>query len=208
MSETDLDEREKERELSLARFEVEEIDNAALKDNEDEELEERYQKMSNSRKIAEALGNVHVLTGYDQECGAAVPRAELCVKLNSVSAYDGALSELAGMLMDIDGLLNDFNRWVSDYLSDLEFDQSDFLQVEERLNTINRLKDKYGSTISEILLYKENRQEELERLLDADAYREKLAKELQEARAGLELVCARATTNAQKRGEKAGKAFY
>ena len=72
-------------------------------------------------------------------------------ELNSVSAYDSVLDEMAVMLTDIDGLLNDFNRSVSDYLSDLEFDQNDFLQVEERLNTINRLKDKYGSTIEEIL---------------------------------------------------------
>ena len=172
LAETNLDERGKERELSLARFEVEEIDNAALKDNEDEELEERYQKMSNSRKIAEALGNVHVLTGYDQECGAGGAAGRALRELNSVSAYDGALSDMAGMLMDID-----------------------------------RLKDKYGSTIKEILLYKENRQEELERLLDADAYREKLAKELQEARTGLEHVCARATKMRKSAGKKLAKLF-
>ena len=147
LAETDLDEREKERQLSLARFEVEEIENASLKAGEDEELEKQYQKMSNSRKIAENLGNVHILTGYDQEgsAGEAVGRA--LRELNSVSAYDSVLDEMAVMLTDIDGLLNDFNRSVSDYLSDLEFDQNDFLQVEERLNTINRLKDKYGSTI-------------------------------------------------------------
>ena len=66
-------------------------------------------------------------------------------------------------------LLNDFNRSVSDYLPIWNLIKNDFLQVEERLNTINRLKDKYGSTIEEILLYKENREEELQRLIDADA---------------------------------------
>ena len=66
LAETDLDEREKERQLSLARFEVEEIENASLKAGEDEELEKQYQKMSNSGKIAENLGIVHILTGYDQ----------------------------------------------------------------------------------------------------------------------------------------------
>ncbi|WP_321025259.1 AAA family ATPase, partial [Eisenbergiella tayi] len=86
LAETDLDEREKERQLSLARFEVEEIENASLKAGEDEELEKQYQKMSNSRKIAENLGIVHILTGYDQEgsAGEAVGRA--LRELNSVSA--------------------------------------------------------------------------------------------------------------------------
>ena len=207
LAETDLDEREKERQLSLARFEVEEIENASLKAGEDEELEKQYQKMSNSRKIAENLGNVHILTGYDQEgsAGEAVGRA--LRELNSVSAYDSVLDEMAVMLTDIDGLLNDFNRSVSDYLSDLEFDQNDFLQVEERLNTINRLKDKYGSTIEEILLYKENREEELQRLIDADAYRDKLKAQLRDARGALELVCTRATEIRKKAGKKLAKLF-
>ena len=207
LAETDLDEREKERQLSLARFEVEEIENASLKAGEDEELEKQYQKMSNSRKIAENLGNVHILTGYDQEgsAGEAVGRA--LRELNSVSAYDSVLDEMAVMLTDIDGLLNDFNRSVSDYLSDLEFDQNDFLQVEERLNTINRLKDKYGSTIEEILLYKENREEELQRLIDADAYRDKLNAQLRDARGALELVCTRATEIRKKAGKKLAKLF-
>lgn len=207
LAETDLDEREKERQLSLARFEVEEIENASLKVGEDEELEKQYQKMSNSRKIAENLGNVHILTGYDQEgsAGEAVGRA--LRELNSVSAYDSVLDEMAVMLTDIDGLLNDFNRSVSDYLSDLEFDQNDFLQVEERLNTINRLKDKYGSTIEEILLYKENREEELQRLIDADAYRDKLNAQLRDARGALELVCTRATEIRKKAGKKLAKLF-
>ncbi len=207
LAETDLDEREKERQLSLARFEVEEIENASLKAGEDEELEKQYQKMSNSRKIAENLGIVHILTGYDQEgsAGEAVGRA--LRELNSVSAYDSVLDEMAVMLTDIDGLLNDFNRSVSDYLSDLEFDQNDFLQVEERLNTINRLKDKYGSTIEEILLYKENREEELQRLIDADAYRDKLNAQLRDARGALELVCTRATEIRKKAGKKLGKLF-
>lgn len=207
LAETDLDERERERQLSLARFEVEEIENASLKAGEDEELEKQYQKMSNSRKIAENLGNVHILTGYDQEgsAGEAVGRA--LRELNSVSAYDSVLDEMAVMLTDIDGLLNDFNRSVSDYLSDLEFDQNDFLQVEERLNTINRLKDKYGSTIEEILLYKENREEELQRLIDADAYRDKLNAQLRDARGALELVCTRATEIRKKAGKKLAKLF-
>ena len=207
LAETDLDEREKERQLSLARFEVEDIENASLKAGEDEELEKQYQKMSNSRKIAENLGNVHILTGYDQEgsAGEAVGRA--LRELNSVSAYDSVLDEMAVMLTDIDGLLNDFNRSVSDYLSDLEFDQNDFLQVEERLNTINRLKDKYGSTIEEILLYKENREEELQRLIDADAYRDKLNAQLRDARGALELVCTRATEIRKKAGKKLAKLF-
>lgn len=202
LKETNLDEREKERELSLALFELEEIESASLKEGEDEELENSYRKMSNSRKIAEVLNNVHSLTGYESDCGAGGAAGRALRELNSVSAFDTSLEEMAGMLTDIDGLLNDFNRTVSDYLSDLEFDQNLFLQIEERLNIINRLKDKYGSTIDEIFQYQQQKQEEMERLLDADAYREKLEKELKLARTGLEKLCARATKIRKDAGKK------
>ena len=93
------------------------------------------------------------------------------------------------MLTDIDGLLNDFNRAVSEYLSDLEFDQADFVQVEERLNTINRMKEKYGGTIQEILAYQKERQEEIARLQDADAYRMQLTERMERARKEAEGLC-------------------
>ncbi len=63
------------------------------------------------------------------------------------------------MLSDIEGLLNEFNQSASEYLSDLEFDQEDFIQVEERLNLINRFKEKYGNSIAEVLRYQERSRE-------------------------------------------------
>ena len=73
-------------------------------------------------------------------------------------------------LSEVDGLLNDFNRTVSDYLSDIEFEEETFRAVEKRLDDINRLKDKYGRSISEVLLYAKRRQEELDRLNHQDEW--------------------------------------
>ncbi len=188
-----IDEREKERALSLAQYEVDEIEEAALTPGEDEELENSYRRMSNSRRIAEAFGTAYGLTGYDQEgaAGDAVGRA--LREIGSVSGFDGAIADLEAQLSDIDALLNDFNRAVSDYLSDLEFDPADFIQVEERLNRINRLKDKYGNTVPEILAYQQERQEEIERLMDADAHRERLAAELAGQETQLASMCEKLT---------------
>lgn len=55
--------------------------------------------------------------------------------------------------MDIDGLLNDYNRGMAAYLSELEFDAGQFEQIQERLNLINHLKAKYGNTVEEIQEY-------------------------------------------------------
>jgi len=197
-----IDEREKERTLSLAQYEVDEIEEAALAPGEDDELENRYRKMSNSRRLAEAFGTAYALTGYEQDgaAGDAVGRA--LREIGSVSSFDENIADLESMLSDIDALLNDFNRAASEYLSDLEFDQADFIQVEDRLNQINRLKDKYGNTIEEIFEYQKNRQEEIERLLDADAYRERLEVQLSKEEAILEKLCGELTELRADAGER------
>ena len=69
LSECCLDGRERERALSLAAFEAQEIEDAGLKDGEDEELEIRYRRMANGRRIAEAVGAAWELTGSEAEGG-------------------------------------------------------------------------------------------------------------------------------------------
>lgn len=200
--ENTLDEREKERALSLARFEEEEIANAELREGEDEELENSYRRMSNSQRIAQALGAVYAMTGYEAEGAAGDSIGRAVRELGSVAGYDDSISEMVSMLSDVDALLNDFNRAVSDYMEDLEFDQEDFVQVEERLNLINRLKDKYGRSIREILRYKEEKQREIERLTDADAYREQILAQLEKEEKELEKLCKKATKIREKAGER------
>ena len=137
---------------------------------QDEELEGRYRKMANSRRIAEAVGAAWELTGSENGGGTSEAVGRALRELSAVSAYDEGVEQLVSMLPDIEGLLNEFNHSASEYLSDLEFDQEDFIQVEERLNLINRLKEKYGNSIPEILRYQEEREREIERLQDCLLY--------------------------------------
>ena len=71
----------------------------------------------------------------------------------------------------------------------LEFDEEDFRSTEDRLNTINHLKGKYGNTIEEILRYKEEKEAYLEKLADYDAYMQKLNAEWEEKQALLKKAC-------------------
>ena len=205
LSECSMDTRERERALSLASFEAQEIEEAALRKGEDEELEGRYRKMANSRRIAEAVGAAWELTGSENGGGTSEAVGRALRELSSVSAYDEGVEQLVSMLSDIEGLLNEFNHSASEYLSDLEFDQEDFIQVEERLNLLNRLKEKYGNSIPEILRYQEEREREIERLQDADAYREKLQGKLEEERGQVEALCGQLSLIRKKAGEKLSK---
>lgn len=178
LSENQLDEAARKRELSLVEFELEEIDTAALIPGEDEQLEKDYRRMVNGRRIVEVLNLVHRLTGNEEEGGASESMGRALRELSGILSYDDDLENFYSQLGDVDELLNDFNRSVSDYLEDMEFDTETFQMTEDRLNYINRLKDKYGRTIEEVLSYAERRRQEAERLQNQDAWTEAKKREL------------------------------
>lgn len=195
-----LDENARKREIELTQFEWQEIDAAALKPGEDEELESRYRKMVNGKKIGQALAGAYQGTGYDSEQGAGGQIGRALRELRSVASYDEALGQLESQLLEIDSLLNDFNRDLSEYMEDLEFDESDFRMVEERLNLLNHLKGKYGGSLEKVLAYGEECESRLEKLEDYETYMEKLRTELSQKEKELYNLCGTATKVRKQHG--------
>ena len=183
-----MDDAARRRELELLEFEAQEIEEAKLKEGEDEELEKKYRRMLNSRKINEALGSVYRLTDGEGE-GAINLLGRAVRELGGVASYDEALGELSSQLMETEALLNDFNRELSDYQEKMEFDGADFMAVEERLNLVNHLKEKYGRNISDVLEYGEEIQRKIEKLNDYENYMRKLSREYEEAQEALKKAC-------------------
>ncbi len=181
------DEQELTRERSLAEFECQEILNAKLIPDEDEELEQRYRFMVNSKKIRDALDESYSYSGNDEGAGSALSRALRA--LRNVVTYDDKLQELEQQLNEIDNLLSDYNHDIAAYMQDCNFKEDEFAQTEERLNLINHLKGKYGATIQEILQYAEAQQKQLEKLSDYDAYMVGLERQLKEAESELNNAC-------------------
>ena len=186
-----MDEESRLRELSLLEFETKEIEEAGLVPGEDEELEQKYRKMTHARRLMEAAGTAYGLTGYEEaeSAGTAVGRA--LRELQSVAGVDEGLVDLTGQLSDIDSLLNDFNRELADYVSSLEFSEEELHETEERLNTLNHLKSKYGRSLEAVLEYDRKQQERLAALQDYDAYLERLEKQIEEQERQLTELCTR-----------------
>lgn len=190
LSKSVADEETRRRETALMAFECQEIEEAQLVAGEDEEMEKAYQKMLHAQKIKEAAVNVHAACGYEEN-GAGSMLGRALKEIRGVSAYDDTLQELERQLLDIDGLLNDHNRAMAEYLSGLEFDAQLFDQTERRLNLLNHLKSKYGNTVEEILAYQERAQESLAKYQDYDAYRTELSQKADTLHAEALAVCAR-----------------
>ena len=167
----DMDEEQRKREMAFLEFEAGEITEAGLVPGEDEELEKRYKKLSNGKRIISALQGVYGRTGYEQGAGDQIGNA--LTEFSRVTEYDEELEELFGNLSQIDSLLNDFNRELSSYMEDMVFDEEVFYETERRLDLVNNLKAKYGKSIEEILNYRDSCLEKLEKLEQYEENRKK-----------------------------------
>lgn len=171
---------DREREISFLEYEIKEITEAKLEIGEDARFENQYRRLSNSKRIMEALSEAYQQTsgsdGASEQVGRAVQR------LHQILSYDEALEPMFESLNDIDSLLSDFNRDLSQYMAEAEFDEEMFAQIDGRLNEINRLKDKYGATIEDILAAKQEKEERLEKLMHHEAYLAKLTQALNDAK--------------------------
>lgn len=183
-----LDEKERNKEMSFLEFEIAEIRQSHLKDQEDEILEEQYRRMVNGKKITSNLEEAYGYTSKgNSNASDCLSRAIYC--LQEASKYDEKAKELFKQIAEIDSLLNDFNHEISAYSDSLEFSEEEFYEVENRLNEINHLKSKYGNSIDEILKYCEEKEQELQRLRDYDSYIEELQNNLSEAESTLKTLC-------------------
>ena len=172
-----LNTKEAEKEIAFLQYELNEIDSASLHEGEDEALEIDYKKMNNSKRIADLVSGAHRITGYDSEgAGSLIGRALSMIR--QASSIDDDAKDLELILNDIDGLLNDFNRSIADYEMSLDFSDEDYKNTEDRLNLINSLKNKYGKSIKEILDKRDEFEDELNRLLNADEYKSALLSEI------------------------------
>lgn len=169
LEEKDIDKEQQQRELSFLEFEIQELEDACLREGEDEELEKTYRKMLNGKKIAEACGAAYRLTSENGE-SASDQIGRALREISAVTSCDAELQPLEEQLEQLDGLLNDFNRDMSSYLSGLEFEEEDFYETEKRLDELNHLKSKYGDTIEKVLEAKEEKIQRRDELLDYDAY--------------------------------------
>lgn len=155
------DEDKRLREISFLEYEINEIKKSALKKGEDEVLAAEYKKLSNAKTIAEGLNNVYDWMSYQITDSAGDSIGRSVKQLMKLLEYDESLSGLYNQIMDIETLVNDFNRDLSEYTADMNNHDDDLSVTEARLDLINHLKSKYGSSIEDILKYCEESEKKL-----------------------------------------------
>lgn len=176
---------QRERELSFARFEVDEIEKAKLVPGELEELESNLRKMENSGKVKEGLVRVlQLLKEEDSSCENSLNRA--LREMTHLSTLDDDMAELEERMTEVDSLLRDLSRDLNFALEADDFDEREFVRVRERVDLINHLQIKYGKSIEQILNYAEERKAYIYRLENAVEESERIGRELADKEALLE----------------------
>lgn len=200
-----IDEEKRLREISFLEYEINEIKSAALVPGEDEELSSLYRKYANAHAISEGLQTVYGLTGNSANgAGDSIGRAVR--QLTRLVEYDEKLGELLTQAVDIEALLNDFNKDLSQYLSSMDNYEEEFDEVTKRLDLVNHMKQKYGNQIEQIHRYLTECEEKLLRYKDYDAYIDRLRKSLEAERLRLEeLSCRLSDIRKQKAKELTSK---
>ena len=168
------DDKERQRKLDLLRYQTEEIEQAKLKENEEQGLEEKRNLFLNSEKIVENLNEADSLLSENtiDSLSMAIRALE---KIEGIDKkYEKASKSLKSSYYELQELARDINE----YKEDVYFDEEERNNIEERLDTIYSLKRKYGNSIQEILEYNKQIQKEIEHIENLEEYNNKLKVEL------------------------------
>lgn len=190
------DEKEKQRKLDLLNYQVNEIKNANLKINEDEELEEQRNLIINAEKISKSLNEADMQINENalNSISIAIKNLEKIEDINI--KYQKTLSSLKSNYYDLQEIAIDLNH----YNSDTSFEEEERDEIENRIDEINDLKRKYGNTIEEILNYKKEVEEEIDKIENLEEKNKKLKTELTKITAELEKRAIELHETRQKHG--------
>lgn len=185
-----MDESYKLQRMDILQFQIKEIGDAKLTDGEEERLVEQQKRIRNAERITESLGAVYtLLNGNGEEMrGVLEALEEVSTELDTAAKYLTEFGGYSEKLSDAYYMLEELGSRARDTLEDADFDPRQLDDIESRLDTIYKLKKKYGNSIAEILEYFERISEEYQSLELSDELTAHLQRELDEANLVLHTV--------------------
>jgi DNA repair protein RecN (Recombination protein N) len=174
----------REQELDLLRHQVNEITSANLKAEEEDEIEGRYKLASNSRRLIELSSAV--AQRLSEADGSVLSQlAETQRLLRELEKIDGSISQFVSGHETAVLELSEIARSLTDYAEKLDLDPAQLAALEQRVSLFETLKRKYGKSIAEVIDFGNNAAERMRKIEGRDAELERLASEMEKARANL-----------------------
>lgn len=169
--------RERAQRLDLLRYQVNEIDSAALMLGENVKLEEEKKILSNMTKLNELIESAYsLLYGDDGSCTESL--SKIIMRLQDVHSIDSSIEETLKLLESAAPLIEDASATLRGFRHRYDLEPGRIDIVEERLDTIKKLERKYGEGIEGIKAYRDNAEKELRELECSDERLEILEDEI------------------------------
>lgn len=191
-----VDEAERNKRLEFLKFQIDEIEKAELKENEDVTLDEKRKLMLNAEKIIKTLSSVNGALSED-DTNVCNTLQNVIKYLETVTSFDESYKEYVDRVYEAYYNLYETSRDLVSKVDKIELDADELNLVEERLDKIIKLKRKYGNSIEEIMSNYEKMCVEYKELVDS----EEILKKLQDEISGIEdkmYVLAQEISNVRK----------
>lgn len=176
----DKDERQRAQRFDMLKWQAEEIEAARLRETDEEELPRQVALLTNAEKISATIGNAWTLLSDGGRQGKSVVGLlqECRRNLDSAVRFDEKLSVYALRISELLLQLEDIAPGLRDYLDQVEFDPIKLGKLQERMDLIYRLKQKYGTTVAEVIAYGASARQEIDSLERHDEILQDLRKML------------------------------
>jgi DNA repair protein RecN (Recombination protein N) len=179
-----VDEKTYAQQLDLLRFQVNEIFAAGLQAGEGEQIERDYHRASNAAKLLQ-LSQAALDLVSENETSVLTQAGVIGRTLQELQRVDPSASPLLGMHDQTVSALQELQTELRRYTEKVEVDPGRLEQLEERLNLVQSLKRKYGSTLAEVLAFGEEAKRKLESLEQRDAELARINAGFKELEAGI-----------------------
>ena len=187
---------DRERELELLAFAMDEISKADLKVGEEEELDNRIRVLNSHDKLSHYLEEASSFLSGSGSAVQALKQARSAAEQGA--KIDQSLEDLSKRLDESYYEVEDIAQNLKDYLAHDAYDPDELERCQERLFLIRRLKKKYGQTIEDVIAYGEEARKNYSQLSDFSGSRDALLKE--ESRLEKQVVTlAQAVSKARKK---------
>ncbi|OQX62792.1 MAG: DNA repair protein RecN [Desulfococcus sp. 4484_241] len=187
------------RRRELLEFQRDEIEKARVAEGEDEKLERERKRLKNARELY-ALVYESVETLYDANGSIIEQFAAIRGNLEKALNIDDTLGKQLNTISEMEAGAADLAGELRGFLSGLELDETSLEQVEERLDTLTRLKKKYGSTLADVISRLEKIKQELAGLENLSEQIDDLEKKISKKRDELSRVAVELSGKRQKAG--------
>lgn len=192
------------REQDFMQFELDELKDASLRPGEDEELEEKISLLQNSEKIYENLAGAYQMSSED-EYSVISALKKISDMVTETAPYSSELEELSERLNELYYDFEDICSSIRDSRDNAVFSPEELDAYIFRIETINRLKNKHGKSIVQLLSYQEELEKTLSELENSDEIQEELKKQLSKCENALTASCEKLSAARKQAAEELEK---